>query len=87
MNTSFDEHVNENTQFNPKLKRQAIEAAVEQIKKDIENQDVEAIEELLGFIPMKNLVYYLPEEEWIKFYKDIYPHVYQLSNLVQKRNK
>jgi hypothetical protein len=41
-----------------------IERVVEEIKLSIQNQDVEALEELLSFVPRENLVWFLPEEEW-----------------------
>ena len=45
-----------------------IEAVVEHIKDDINvSKDVQALEELLTFCPHKNLLAYLPEEEWKKF--------------------
>jgi hypothetical protein len=40
-----------------------IERVLEQIKADLFNDDVEAIEELLSFVPRENLIGYLPEEE------------------------
>lgn len=49
------------------LKYKLIEEVVNQIKEDIENGDVEAVEELLSFCPVTNLIGYLPEEEWKKF--------------------
>jgi hypothetical protein len=51
------------------LKQKLIEAVVEQIKMDIGMGDVEAIEELLRFCPTKNLVSYLPEEDWEQFFE------------------
>jgi hypothetical protein len=44
-----------------------IERVVEQIKSDLAIGDVEAIEELLSFVPKENLLGYLPEEEWEKY--------------------
>lgn len=44
-----------------------IERVVEEIKKDLENGDVTALEELLSFTPKENLIAYLPEEEWERF--------------------
>jgi hypothetical protein len=41
-----------------------VERVVEQIKEDIKNGDVTALEELLSFTPKENLIGYLPEEEW-----------------------
>jgi len=39
-----------------------IELALEQIVKDVEAGDLSAIEELLRFVPEKNLIAFLPEE-------------------------
>jgi len=39
-----------------------IELALEQIVRDVENGDLSAIEELLKYVPEKNLIAYLPEE-------------------------
>jgi hypothetical protein len=44
-----------------------IERVVELIKKDINDGDVTALEELLSFIPKENLLGYLPEEEQGKY--------------------
>lgn len=44
-----------------------IERVLEQIKSDLAMGDVEAIEELLSFVPKENLIAYLPEEEWSKY--------------------
>jgi hypothetical protein len=44
-----------------------IERIVEEIKQDINNGDVTALEELLSFVPKENLIAYLPEEEWERF--------------------
>ena len=44
-----------------------IERVLEQIKSDLFNGDVEAIEELLSFVPKENLIGYLPEEEWERY--------------------
>ena len=40
-----------------------IEAVIEQMRKDFEMGDTTAIYELLEFLPKKNLLGYLPEEE------------------------
>jgi hypothetical protein len=40
-----------------------IDLVIEQIKNDFEIGDYTALVELLGFIPRKNLIGYLPEEE------------------------
>jgi hypothetical protein len=52
-----------------------IERVLEQIKADLFNDDVEAIEELLSFVPRENLIGYLPEEEWEQYEND-----YQCQN-------
>ena len=58
------------TQEEAKIKKQElIERVVEQIKDDLNTYGTEAIEELLGFCPTKNLVGYLPEEEWDKYFE------------------
>ena len=44
-----------------------IERVVEQIMSDVSFKDVEAIEELLSFVPKENLIGYLPEEEWERY--------------------
>lgn len=44
-----------------------IERVVEQIKTDLFNLDIEALEELLSFVPRENLIGYLPEEEWEQY--------------------
>ncbi len=51
----------------PKTKEQLIETAVRQIELDVHCGDVEAIEELLSFLPNVNLIEYLPEEDWKQF--------------------
>lgn len=45
------------------LHQQLIERVVEQIREDLQNQDVEALEELLKLCNTKFLIAYLPEEE------------------------
>jgi hypothetical protein len=51
----------------PKSKQDLIEMALKQIELDVHCGDVEAIEELLGFLPNVNLIEYLPEDEWKQF--------------------
>lgn len=51
----------------PKSKQDLIETALQQIIMDVHCGDIEAIEELLGFLPNVNLIEYLPEEEWKPF--------------------
>jgi len=48
-------------------KEDLIKKVVEQIKEDVHCGEVEAIEELLGFLLNENLIEYLPEEEWKQF--------------------
>jgi hypothetical protein len=40
-----------------------IDRVLEQIKKDVESQDLMALDELLRFVPVKYLTGYLPEED------------------------
>lgn len=51
----------------PKTKQDLIEKAVRQIKLDVHCEEVEAIEELLKFCPVENVIAYLPEEDWKPF--------------------
>jgi hypothetical protein len=44
-----------------------IERVVEEIRLSIQNQDVDALEELLSFVPKENLLGFLPEEEWERY--------------------
>lgn len=46
-----------------------IDAVVKQIKSDLSHNDETAICELLSFVPEKNLIQFLPEEQWEKFKK------------------
>jgi hypothetical protein len=52
---------------NPKNKQDLIETVLKQIELDVHCGDVEAIEELLQFCPIENLIAYLPEEDWKPF--------------------
>lgn len=45
-----------------KTKENLVNDVIEQIKKDIQNQDITALEELLHSAPSENLAAYLPEE-------------------------
>ena len=56
-----------NKEQSDNLKQELIERVVEEIKQDLNFNDVESLEELLRFCPTKNLIAYLPEEEWGKF--------------------
>lgn len=49
------------------LKQQLIEEVVKDIKYSLEMGWQEAIEELLSFTPVENLIGYLPEESWKKY--------------------
>ena len=51
----------------PKSKEDLIETVLQQIVMDVHCGDSEAIEELLSFIPIGNLIAYLPEEDWKQF--------------------
>ena len=51
----------------PKTKQDLIETVVKQIELDIHCSDYEALEEVLGFMPIDNLIEYLPEEDWKQF--------------------
>jgi len=50
-----------------KSKKELIEKVVEQIRLDVDWQEFEALEELLTFTPVDNLINYLPEEDWKQF--------------------
>lgn len=47
----------------PRTKEDLIEKVMEQMEIDFHCADIEAIEELLTFCPIENLVAYLPEDE------------------------
>jgi hypothetical protein len=49
------------------LKQDLIDKVVNQIQSDIHHGDTEALSELLEFVPLKNLIYYLREDEWSIF--------------------
>lgn len=51
----------------PKSKEDLIEMVVERIIIDVSFKDLEAVEELLSFCPIENLIAYLPEEDWEHF--------------------
>ena len=51
----------------PKSKEDLIETVREQLELDVHCGEVEAIEELLTFCPVVNLIEYLPEEDWKQF--------------------
>ena len=41
-----------------------IDAVLEQIKSDVQSQDMTAIEELVSTLPVDRLRGYLPEDQW-----------------------
>lgn len=51
----------------PKSKETLIETVLQQIVMDVHLGDSEAIEELITFLPVVNLIEYLPEELWGEF--------------------
>ena len=51
----------------PKTKQDLIETVLQQIVMDVHCGDSEAIEELLKFLPVENLIEYLPEEDHKQF--------------------
>ena len=48
-----------------KLNESLIDAVLEQIRKDVRDGDLTAIEELIIGLPHHRLVGYLPEDQWI----------------------
>lgn len=50
-----------------KLKQELIDDVIDRIKFDLLNGDETAINELLNFIPNKNLIWFLPERDWKKY--------------------
>lgn len=51
-------------------KQVVIDAVIERLKEDFKQGDFTVLDELLGFVPIKNLIQSLPEEEWSKYSKD-----------------
>ena len=49
------------------MNQSLINRVIEQIKTDLAYGELEAVEELLSFIPKENLIGFLPEEEWEKY--------------------
>lgn len=49
------------------LNNPLIDKVVEEIKHDLAQDDITALCELLSFVPVKNLIAYLPEQYWDKF--------------------
>ena len=54
-----------------KTKEDLIETVIEQIKEDVHCGEYEALEELIGFIPIENLIAYLPEAKDWKLFKHL----------------
>jgi hypothetical protein len=50
-------------------KQKVVDAVIEQLKKDFQEQDYTVLEELLGFISTEKLLNSLPEEDCEKFKK------------------
>lgn len=50
-------------------KEKLIEKVIEQVSEDIHFHEYEALEELLSFTPIENLIGYLPEDEQSHFKK------------------
>ena len=50
-----------------KTKEDLIETVVQQLKVDVHCNDTGAIEEIIKFLPIENLIAYLPEEDWKQF--------------------
>ncbi len=57
------------------MNQSLINRVIEQIRTDLAYGELEAVEELLSFIPKENLVGFLPEEEWEQYEND-----YQCQN-------
>jgi len=50
-----------------KPSQELIDRVMEGIRLDVDNEEIDALEELLRFCPKKNLIAYLPEDEWESF--------------------
>ena len=48
------------------FKQETIDKVIEEIKRDIAVGDVEALDEMLSFLPIENLIAYLPEKIKLK---------------------
>lgn len=53
--------------MNENKKQKLVDAVLERIKEDVSQGDLTAIDELLKFCPVENLIGYLPEEQWKQF--------------------
>ncbi len=49
------------------LKQELLNDVISEITEAIRYADYEALEELLNFVPVTNLIEYLPEEVWEKY--------------------
>jgi hypothetical protein len=49
------------------LKQELLNDVILEITDAINHSDHEALEELLNFLPVENLIEYLPEEVWEKY--------------------
>jgi hypothetical protein len=56
-----------NCPYKMKSKEDLIETVMKQIELDVHCSDLQAMEELLKFLPIENLINYLPEEDWKQF--------------------
>lgn len=56
-----------NCPYKMKSKEDLIETVMKQIELDVHCSDLQAMEELLKFLPIENLISYLPEEDWKQF--------------------
>ncbi len=54
LNSEWEQHCREQEEFD-----QLVDRVIEQIKKDMESGDLTALDELLRFVPEKNLVAFL----------------------------
>ena len=50
-----------------KTKQELVDAVIDDLKKSFELGDYTVLDELLHFIPRKNLIQALPEEDWKRF--------------------
>ena len=60
--TPIEEAIKEAQEKQEEIKQELIDKCLEEIKKDVAKGDVTAIDELLKFVPTKNLQGYLPEK-------------------------
>jgi hypothetical protein len=68
-------------------KQKVVDAVIEQLKKDFQEQDYTVLEELLGFISTEKLLNSLPEEEWGKFILNKKKSKNHLDKLISKFKK